>query len=290
MIQMKKTVFITGATSGIGFAVARLLAAQGCRILLGGRTAANCDHARQVILADYPDADLTCFSGDLMLRLEVFRIADEVSAFLDQTCAGRLDVLINNAGGVRSQYATTPEGHEETFALNHLAGFLLTWRLMPYLQRASGRMIMTGSYSHRFTRIHWSDIMLSRHYNLLWAYKQSKLCNLLFAAEFNRRYGDSVRAYVVDPGLVKTDIGDKHTTGIARLIWLNRKKQGVPAIVPAQTYSFLCHENPKPMGLYYHLCQEQSFSREAGKPDVAARLFAVSEELCGIRFADAAKV
>jgi len=158
-----------------------------------------------------------------------------------------LDVLINNVGGVRSWYATTDEGYEQQFALNHLAGFLMTYRLVQYLKRCAGLMILTGSNSHKHIKINWQDIMYKRRYSCLKAYKQSKLCNLLFATEFNRRFiKDGIRAYVVDPGLVNTDIGTKQTSGIVPLFWSLRKRYGVTPSVAAETYAFLCEEMPMP--------------------------------------------
>lgn len=283
-----KTVFVTGATSGIGYAVVRTLAAQGCRVLAAGRTREHCDAALAGIQRDIPWADVHFFTGDLMQQREVNRLADQVSHYLTESCAGKLDVLINNAGGVRTWYATTEDGYEQQFALNHLAGFLLTYRLLPYLVHAGGRMILTGSNSHRHARINWPDIMYKRHYNILLAYKQSKLCAMLFATAFNGRLGErGVRAYVVDPGLVRTDIGSKQTGSLVARFWDLRKRHGVAPEVAAQTYSFLCHQLPRPQALYYYLCQERKYGRGADDRRAADRLFELSEKLCGICYADA---
>ncbi len=95
---------------------------------------------------------------------------------LAQQESGGLDALILNAGGVRSWYTTTAEGYEQQFALNYLSGVLLTHRLLDALMLRGGRVLWTGSGSHKHTHVHWDDIMLQKRYSCLMAYKQSKVC------------------------------------------------------------------------------------------------------------------
>lgn len=224
-----KTVVITGATSGIGLEVARLLAGQGFNVLGIGRDEARCRQAEASILSENPGARVACFAADLMQQREVVRIASVIRNLLDAQWNGELHALINNAGCVRSRYMTTEDGYEQQFALNHLAGFMLTHMLLPVLLKARGCVILTGSNSHKGIRVHWKDPMFRRWYNPLIAYKQSKLCNILFAKGLNDRYGNTgIRAYVVDPGLVKTDIGNKETGFLVNLVWSLRKRHGVP--------------------------------------------------------------
>ena len=143
---------------------------------------------------------------------------------------------------------------------------------------------MTGSESHKFMRMRWNDLMLSRGYNPLTAYKQSKLANILFAKGLNERYrGDGLTAYVVDPGLVCTDIGCKNTGGLVNWIWRMRKKHGAQPEVPAKTYAYLCETNPAPWDLYYYLCKPNTTSRQVTRKN-AFKLFTVSEKLCGIQY------
>ena len=198
------------------------------------------EQALNQVLAAVPDANVRFVNGDLLQQREVMRIAEEVAAILESECNGKLDALVNNAGCVRSWYTTTEEGYEQQFALNHLAGFLLTYHLLPQLKRAGGRVIFTGSESHKHMRVRWNDVMLFNGYNPLAAYKQSKLCNILFAKGLNERYGaEGIHAYVVDPGLVCTDIGNKNTGSLVNFIWKYRKKHGVSPQVPAKTYGYL---------------------------------------------------
>ena len=278
------TIVITGATSGIGLETARILARQGFRILGIGHNEKNCERAKDELLAENPDAQITYFTADLMQQHEVLRVADDLRSYIDENCEGKLYALINNAGCARNWYMTTDEGYEQQFALNYLAGFLLTRELLALLQKAKGRVIMTGSESHKGIKVHWNDVMLRRGYNPLTAYKQSKLCDILFAKGLNDRYaGSGLSSYVVDPGLVHTDIGNKAAGGIVGLVWTLRKRHGVEPSVPAQTYAFLCDPEHTPQGLYYHLCEENTFSREVTSEN-ADRLFTLSERLCGIQY------
>jgi NAD(P)-dependent dehydrogenase (short-subunit alcohol dehydrogenase family) len=279
-----KTAVITGATSGIGFAAAQALADQGWRVIGVGHSKKNSEAAKARLLRIAPEADITFVYGDLAQQSEVHRIADEVSALLNKQ-GGMLDALISNAGGVRNWYTTTEQGYELQFALNHLAGFLLTYRLLPHLIGSGGKLILTGSGSHKHMRIRWNDIMFEKRYSPLFAYKQSKLANMLFAKEFNRRYSDEgIRAYVVDPGLVNTDIGSKQTGGLTHLFWELRKKNGVSPDKAAQTYKYLCGLPEHPEGLYYRDCEPSAYSRYADNEEHAKQLFDLSEQLCGITF------
>lgn len=276
-----KTAIISGATSGIGLAVTHALLAAGWRVFGIGRTPDSCANA-MASLTEIERGRVLFLSGDLMQQREVNRLAAELGALLDQCCNGRLDVLINNAGCVRSWYATTEEGYEQQFALNHLAGFLLSVRLMPWLIKAGGRILFTGSNSHKGPDVHWRDIMFKQHYRPLRAYKQSKLCNLLTALEINSRYaGQGVRACVIDPGLVKTEIGHKQTGSLVSLVWALRKRSGQPPEIPARTYVWLSDQEPAPAGLYYYNCRERPYSRHVTAAG-ASRLFTLSTKLCGL--------
>ncbi|HWQ59284.1 MAG TPA: SDR family NAD(P)-dependent oxidoreductase [Clostridia bacterium] len=277
----KKTVVVTGATSGIGFAAADLLAGQGMRVFLVGHAMDRCKAARQKLLASHPDADIACFAGDLVHQREVLRVAAEIREKLARDYSGELFGLVNNAGCVRSWYMTSDEGYEQQFALNHLAGFLMALELLPELKKAAGRVLFTASQSHRFIKMRWNDLMLQRGYNPLLAYKQSKLCNLLTAHEFNRRFGGSgVTFQCVDPGLVNTGIGCKDTGYLVNSIWSARRKKGREPEVPARTYLYLLG-NERREGLYFGDCAAKRYSREVNDKN-AQRLYEISAKLCGV--------
>ena len=281
-----KTAVVTGATSGIGLAVCAGLLKNGYRVIGIGHSGENCAFAKEKLQKDIPGGDAVFFCGDLMQMGEVCRVADDVRRELLRVSGGRLDALVNNAGCVRSWYMTTAEGYEQQFALNHLAGFLLTHELMPNLIEAGGMVLMTSSGSHKLTRVKWDDIMYEKRYSPLYAYKQSKLCNLLFASAFNERYaGQGVRAYGIDPGLVRTDIGNKETGKLVSLFWQHRKKRGVDPTEPAEIYLALISSGTIPTGLYYGFDGERATSRDVTKKN-ADKLFELSEKLCGIKYGE----
>lgn len=283
-----KTVVITGATSGIGLAVVRAFLNRGFRVIGIGHSEKNTNNALARLKEEYPNGEVRYLWGDLMQQREVKRIAEELKHDIETYCESKLFALINNAGCARGWYTTTEEGYEQQFALNHLAGFLLTHYMLPFLKNGEGRIIMTGSGSHKQMKVHWKDIMFQKHYHPLLAYKQSKLCNMLFADALNKRFSpEGIHAYVVDPGLVNTDIGFKDTGGLVGMVWKMRKRSGVSPDVPANTYHYLCEGQPK-TGLYYYLCKEARYSKYVTE-ESADRLFALSETLCGIEFGEEIK-
>lgn len=274
-LEKRGMIVITGATSGIGYAAAKLLLENGFPVIGVGSRPDRADSAREKLAADVPGADVTFLSADLSEMAEVRKLAGTIRAVL----ASRnlpLFCLVNNAGGVRDRYVRTSEGLEFTFALNHLAGFLLTRLLEPELR--DGIVLFTTSYSHLQGRIHWKDVMLEKSFNVLSAYRQSKLAQVMTAAELKRR---GFRAFCVDPGLVRTEIGDKGTRGLARFVWLLRKRKGTSAEVPAKTFLFLCR-NPEAQGLCFRDSLPFRHHKDADDPVRTARLYALSSSLCGM--------
>jgi NAD(P)-dependent dehydrogenase (short-subunit alcohol dehydrogenase family) len=238
------------------------------------------------VLREHPGARLSFAVADLASQRQVRALAADIRARLD---GAALDVLINNAGTVASWYMATEDGYELQFAVNHLAPFLLTHELLPALRSPkaggaeSGRVLTVSSGSHRGARIHWPDVMMRQGYGVLAAYKQSKLANVLFSAEFNRRMaGTGVRAYAVDPGLVNTEIGLKGTSGVERLVWSLRRRGGVSPAEGASTLVYLASEPVVEDALYWKDCAPAEPSEEARSAAEAARLWALSERLCGI--------
>lgn len=279
-----KTVVVTGATSGIGFAVCRKLAASNYSIIGVGRSEENCKKALELLKQEYPDVHIAFFSGDLSRQIEVLRVSNEIMKYIEAKCNGQLYGLISNAGCVRSYYMTTEDGLEQQFAVNHLAGFLLIYYLLEYLIKCKGRILITSSASHKRMKMHWNDIMFKHGYNPLLVYKQSKLANMLFAYSLNDRFANlGISAYGIDPGLVKTDIGLKNTSGIVNMVWKLRQRGGVSADIPAKIYSFLLSQADPPKDLYYDKSGEATYSRQVNKEN-ADRLWALSEQLCGIKW------
>lgn len=282
-----RTIVITGATAGIGRAALRDLAGRGAFVIGVGRLAARCREMQQAVQAELPGARIEMLTADLSSQRQVRGLAGALRRLVEETGSGQIDALINNAGTVSSWYIATEDGYELQFAVNHLAPFLLTAELMPLLKRAgSARVVMVSSGSHTRTRIHWPDVMFRQGYRCLRAYRQSKLANVLFTAELNRRLGpgSGVRAYAADPGLVATEIGLKGTTGIERWVWNRRMAKGARPEEGARTLVFLAAD-PAVEGseaVYWKDCQPRRPSAYALRREPAARLWALSERLCGI--------
>ena len=183
-----KTVVITGATSGIGLATAKIMASYGAFVIGVGRSEQRCQLAETEIRELHADAKIAYVTADLSLLREVRRLSEKIKEIVHKEGKDCIDVLVNNAGTFTSWYISTEEGFEMQFAVNYLAPFLLTHELLPFLKASPlGRIINLSSGSHYRTKIHWNDIMMRKHYNCLIAYKQTKLANVLFTAELNRR-------------------------------------------------------------------------------------------------------
>ena len=182
--QSGRTVIITGASSGIGETAAAALAARGAEIVLAVRDQRRGDATRGRIVGRHPEARVS---------VSLLDMADlsSVRAFADRTLGsiGQLDVLLNNAGlGMQSARATTVDGFERQFGTNHLGHFALTGLLMPVLLKAPApRVVAISSIAHRRGRIDFDDLQGERSYNGSKAYSQSKLANLMFALELDRR-------------------------------------------------------------------------------------------------------
>jgi NAD(P)-dependent dehydrogenase (short-subunit alcohol dehydrogenase family) len=195
-----KQVLITGATNGIGLAAAEALAARGANVAIVGRneTRARIAAAR-VANAATAGATVGTFIADLSSQAAVRRLAAEV-----QARHPKLDILINNAGAMYTSRQLSADGIELTWALNHLAPFLLTTLLLDRLRAsAPSRIITTASEAHRGADIPFDDLNAERSYRGFGRYKASKLANILFTVELARRLeGSGVTAHCFHPGLV----------------------------------------------------------------------------------------
>jgi retinol dehydrogenase-14 len=195
-----KTVLVTGGTSGIGKATAVGLAALGARVGITGRDRARTRLAAVAVARAAGNPAVDPFAADLSVQAEVRRLADEVLAAYP-----RLDVLVNNVGGYWATRRMTVDGVEHTFAVNHLAPFLLTSLLLDRLKAsAPARIVTVSSGAHRTGRIDFDDLQGERDHAGQ-AYPRSKLANVLFTYELARRLeGTGVTATVLHPGVVRT--------------------------------------------------------------------------------------
>ena len=199
-----KTVLITGGTGGIGRAAAMGLASMGARVGITGRDRARAERAAAAIVRESGNPAVDIFVADMSSQTEVRRLAGEVLSTYP-----RLDVLINNAGVFRSERITTADGIEATFAVNHLAYFLLTNLLLDRLKAgAPSRIVNVASGEQRNGTIDFDDLQGEKGYTGAKAYSQSKLATVLFTYELARRLeGTGVTANCLHPGVVGTTLG-----------------------------------------------------------------------------------
>jgi retinol dehydrogenase 14 len=209
-----QTVLVTGATSGIGRATALGLATMGAQVAITGRDRGRTENAAREISAA-GGMNVEVFVADLSSQAQVRRLASEVLESLP-----RIDVLINNAGGYWSSRHVTADGLERTFALNHLAPFLLTNLLLDRLERsARARVVTVASNAHATGRIDFDDLQGELSYSGGRAYSQSKLANVLFTYQLARRMrGSAVTANALHPGVVRTSFGAEDPGRIQRLL------------------------------------------------------------------------
>ncbi|MGB8042204.1 MAG: SDR family NAD(P)-dependent oxidoreductase, partial [Pseudolabrys sp.] len=201
-----KTVVITGGTSGIGEVVAVALAKMGARIVLVAREKSRGDATLARLGGSAPDIAHSVYFADLLLLAEMKRVAAEIA---DRE--PRIDVLINNAGALFAKRRLTDDGLERTFALNHMAYFVIAAGLRGrLLASGSARIINTASAAHQGVTLDFDDLQSAKSFGARKAYGQSKLCNILFTRELARRLqGTGVTANCLHPGFVATRFGDQ---------------------------------------------------------------------------------
>jgi NAD(P)-dependent dehydrogenase (short-subunit alcohol dehydrogenase family) len=206
---------VTGGTAGIGLATADALAGMGARVGVVGRDAQRARSAAEQITAAHPDATVDVLVADLSSQAEVRRLAADVLAAYP-----RLDVLVNNAGGYWSHRHVTVDGLERTFAVDHLAPYLLTRLLLDRLvASAPARVVTVSSGAQSMGRIDLDDLQGEHRYRGHRAYGQAKLANVLFTYELARRLaGTGVTANVLHPGVVDTSFGMVDSTAPQRAL------------------------------------------------------------------------
>jgi len=271
---------ITGATSGLGLEAAARLAAMGVRLVLVGRDQVRGNAALARLRAAAPGASPSIHYGDLSKLSEMKRVATAIADAEPQ-----IDVLINNAGSMFVSRQETADGLEKTFALNHMAYFVVTNLLLGRLRAAEhGRIVSTASAAHLGERLDFDDLQFRRGYSARRAYGRSKLANILFTRELARRLGDTgVTANCLHPGFVATRFGADN--GLLARLGLRVAMLGAIRVEEgAETIVYLA-SSPEVAGLtggYYqrrHLAQS---SVEGQDPDAARRLWAESARISGI--------
>jgi NAD(P)-dependent dehydrogenase (short-subunit alcohol dehydrogenase family) len=271
-----RTVLVTGGTGGIGGATATGLAALGARVGVVGRDRARADATAERIRRAGGEVDV--FLADVSAQREVRRLADEVLAAYP-----RLDVLVNNVGGYWAHRHITEDGVERTFAVNHLAPFLLTNLLMDRLREsAPARVVTVSSGAQAMGRIDFDDLQGERGYRGQRAYNQSKLANVLFTYELARRLeGTGVTANVLHPGVVRTAFGQEDSGAWMRVMsrvvrpFMKTPEEG--ARTPIHLAS--SPELEGVSGQYFANERPRRSSAASHDPAAAARLWEVSTRL-----------
>ena len=275
-----RTCIVTGATSGIGEASAEALALRGADVAIVCRSAERGAETKARIEQRAGRSCVRLFGADFERLGEVRRVAEELDRELPQ-----VDVLLNNAGVTMISRSETPDGHETTFAVNHLAPFLLTNLLMPkLLSRPGARIVNVASHAHRFGWLDLDDLQSRRRYSAMRVYGGSKLANILFTNELARRVGNrDLRVWSLHPGAVATRLG-ANNGGIAKILlpvlalFFRTPAQG------AATSILLCADPnvDAPNGTYFADEKPVRLNGRAEDPELARTLWRESEQLVGL--------
>ena len=280
-----KTVLVTGGTGGIGRATALGLAALGARVGITGRDAARAAAAAAGIAAETGNPAVDAFSADLSSQEGVRSLADQVL-----TRYPRLDVLVNTVGGYWAHRHVTADGLEHTFALNHLAPFLLTNLLLERLRAsAPARVVTVSSGAQAMGRLDFDDLQGERGYSGQRAYNASKLANVMFAFELARRLeGTGVTSTVLHPGVVRTSFGAEDQTRLfAVLTRVARPFMKTPARgADTSVYLAASPDVDGVTGAYFANRKPKQANKQAYDPVTTARLWEVSAELTRIAHQD----
>jgi NAD(P)-dependent dehydrogenase (short-subunit alcohol dehydrogenase family) len=276
-----KVVLITGGSGGIGKATAIGLAALGARVAITGRDQMRAEAAAVDIRGASGNPDVDAFGADLSSQAEVRRLAADV---LDGY--PRLDVLVNNVGGSWATRHVTADGLEHTFALNHLAAFLLTNLLLDRLKSsAPARIVNVSSGAQSLGKIDFEDLQGERNYSEQKAYPQSKLASVMFTYELARRLeGTGVTATVLHPGVASTRFGSEDPSLIFKvLVPFYRPFMKTPQQGAATSIELASSPTVEGVtGMYFASGRPETSSKASYDAAAAARLWQVSAGLVGL--------
>jgi NAD(P)-dependent dehydrogenase (short-subunit alcohol dehydrogenase family) len=272
-----KVVVVTGGTSGIGQVAAEQLAGMGARIVLVARDPARTQATLERLRQAGPGVEHSAHLADLARIADTRRVGAEIAA-----TEPRIDVLINNAGALFNTRQLSADGLEMTFAVNHMAYFVLTEALLPRLTAsAPARIVSTASAAHSGAMLDFDDLQMAKGYSGFGAYGRSKLANILFTHELARRLsGTGVTANCLHPGFVATRFGDS-SGGLTQLIMPIAKLFAISPQKGAETIAYLaCSPDvASTTGLYFSQYRPTTPSPEAQDDAAAARLWAESEAI-----------
>ncbi len=283
--QQGRTAIVTGANSGIGFEAARELAKKGARVVLACRSEAKGNDAVQRILEPYPTASVELMLLDLSSQASVERFAEEVAGNFQH-----LDLLINNAGVMVPPFTKTEDGFELQLGTNHFGHFALTARLLPLFQDQPGaRVVSISSLAHKTGKIDFDNLHAEKGYREWSAYSQSKLANLMFTFELERRLRAATAeaiAVAAHPGWTATEL--QRTAAAAnflnRFVAMEPLGGALPTLMAATDPGIRGGEYIGPTGFMEMRGApgRARSTRRARDSKVARKLWEVSEELTGL--------
>ena len=283
-----KIAIVTGANSGIGYETARALALKGAAVILACRDKTKGEAAVRQLAQEFPEAKVELAQLDLSDLASVRRFADEFTRRQDH----RLDIIINNAGIMAIPFGRTADGFELQFGTNHLGHFALTGLLLDcIIHTPQARVITVSSGGHRFGKIDFDNLNGEKNYDRQRAYAQSKLANLLFTYELQRRFesaGVDAIAVAAHPGWAATNL-QAHWRMVQVLNPFLGQKPAIGALPTLYAATapgvhggdYYGPDGWLELGGYPTKVQSNDDSHD---PAVATRLWTVSEELTGVRY------
>ncbi|MGB3052569.1 MAG: SDR family NAD(P)-dependent oxidoreductase [Polyangiales bacterium] len=285
--QSGRIAIVTGSNSGIGFETARVLAGKGATVVMACRNLEKANPKAEEIRAAHPGANVEVMQLDLSDLDSVQRFADAFRAK-----HSHLDLLINNAGIMVPPYGKTAQGFETQFGVNHLGHFALTGSLLDVITNTPGSRIVTvSSIAHYVGKIQFSDLNWEKGYKAQSAYGQSKLANLLFTYELQRRLADAGKdtlAVAAHPGWTETNLQEhaKAAKFMNRFLAQKPLMGALPTLYAATEASVNGAEYFGPNGFMEMNGPPKKVKSNKRSRDrnVAERLWNVSEELTGVRF------
>jgi len=278
-----KTALITGATNGIGLETAKALLERDFSVYMIARNKSKAEKVCQALIAETGNKKCHYYMADLASLASVKAVAKTINSDLQ-----KIDVLINNAGGIFQEREESIDGIEMHFAMNHLAHFLLTNELEMLLKASEARIVSLSSEAHRMAKLDLDNIQEKEGYNTMRVYGNSKLCNILFTKALVKRWGkNGVTAFSLHPGVVRTGFAMNAEGGVWKLIFKLVRPFMISASKGAETSIYCASEEGIELysGKYFKSCRVTKPSAAAENEALADRLWQISQQMVSEKLA-----